>query len=83
MPWRILAVLFVAPCLAAALTFGAARGVNDDPVAARAGAGASGVLWGERVFTTRAQLTTWLNARGARYSRWSKRHPVAARALRS
>jgi hypothetical protein len=80
MRWRVLAVLLVAPCLAAALTFGAARGVNDDPVANRTGA--TSVLWGERVFTAREQLTTWLNARGARYSRWAKRHPAAAERLR-
>ena len=80
MRWRILAVLILAPCLAAALTFAAARGVNDEPVASRMGA--TGVFWGERVFTTRQQLTTWLNAHGARYSRWAKRHPPAAKRLR-
>jgi hypothetical protein len=80
MRWRILAVLLLAPCLAAALAFGAARGVNDEPVGAEAGA--TSVLWGERVFSTRPSLKTWLNARGARYDRWAKRHPVAARRLR-
>jgi hypothetical protein len=79
MRWRILAVLLLAPCLAAALAFGAARGVSDEPVAARAGA--TSVLWGERVFTTRAGLRTWLVARGARYDRWAKRHRIAARRL--
>jgi hypothetical protein len=80
MRWRILAVLIVAPCLAAALTFGAARGVNDAPVVGQTGT--TGVLWGERVFTSRQQLTTWLNTRGARYTRWQKRHPAAASRLR-
>jgi hypothetical protein len=76
---RILAVLLLAPCLAGALAFGASRSVNDEPIGAANGA--TGVLWGDRVFTSRRQLTTWLNAHGARYDRWSRRHPRAAALL--
>jgi hypothetical protein len=79
MRWRILAVLLLAPCLAAALAFGATRTVTDDPV--MAANPATSVVWAQRVFTNRRELAVWLRHRGARYDRWAHRHPNASRRL--
>ena len=35
------------------------------------------VVWNGRVFTTRAQLRSFLEARGLSYTRWAKAHPYA------
>jgi hypothetical protein len=80
MRWRILAVLMLAPCLAAALAFGATRTVEDDPVTAANAA--TSVVWASRVFTSRQDLADWLETRGARYQKWALRHPKAAARLR-
>lgn len=37
------------------------------------------IVWGDRVFTTRADLASWLRARGVRYETWARRHPALAR----
>ena len=79
MRWRILSVLLLAPCLAAALAFGATRAVKDDPVTATTAA--TSVVWASRVFTSRQELAGWLETRGARYQRWALRHPKAAARL--
>jgi hypothetical protein len=42
---------------------------------------ASSVVWGDLVFQTPRQLTTWLKVHGVAYSVWSGRHPFAAGAL--
>jgi hypothetical protein len=39
---------------------------------------ASAIAWGDRVFTTRAQLEAWLRSHGAIYRAWLTRHPGAA-----
>jgi hypothetical protein len=38
---------------------------------------ATAVVWGDRVFGSRAKLAAWLHARGATYKAWSRKHPVA------
>jgi hypothetical protein len=38
---------------------------------------ATAVVWGDRVFGSRAKLAAWLHARGASYKAWSRKHPVA------
>jgi hypothetical protein len=37
----------------------------------------SAVVWGDRVFLTRAPLRTWLQLHGTRYGVWARRHRVA------
>lgn len=37
----------------------------------------SSVVWDGRVFTTRTQLRSFLEARGVSYTRWAKAHPSA------
>ena len=39
---------------------------------------AAGVIWGDRVFPSRAPLAHWLRFRGVAYSVWASRHPPAA-----
>jgi hypothetical protein len=36
------------------------------------------VVWAGRVFTSRAELTDWLEQRGRSYEDWAARHPKAA-----
>jgi hypothetical protein len=36
------------------------------------------LVWANRVFTSRAEFSAWLSARGATYEQWSKSHPGAA-----
>ena len=80
MRWRIFAVLVLAPCLAAALAFGATRTVEDGPI--QASTKATSVVWAGRVFTNRSELARWLKAHGARYKRWANRHPHASDRLK-
>lgn len=35
-------------------------------------------MWAGRVFTSRAELTDWLEQRGRTYEDWAARHPKAA-----
>lgn len=37
--------------------------------------------WGDRVFSSQAQLEAWLKARGISYSVWARRHPAAVRVV--
>jgi hypothetical protein len=46
----------------------------DSPVAA-GGERGDAVAWADRVFTSRAQLADWLEARGTSYESWVARHP--------
>lgn len=48
---------------------------NTRPVASSLKA--TSVVWGDRVFESRADLTRWLHTRGATYVRWSTNHPGA------
>lgn len=38
----------------------------------------STVLWADRLFTNSDGLAGWLNARGASYREWARKHPRAA-----
>ncbi|MDP9336687.1 MAG: site-specific DNA-methyltransferase [Actinomycetota bacterium] len=49
--------------------------------AARWPAKATGVVWGELMFTARQPLHHWLRVHGVAYSVWSGRHPQAAKTL--
>ena len=42
---------------------------------------AASVIWGDRVFSSPAQLRRWLRSRGPSYAGWSVRHPQAAAVL--
>ena len=42
---------------------------------------AASVIWGDRVFSSPAQLRRWLRSRGPSYVGWSVRHPQAAAVL--
>jgi hypothetical protein len=48
---------------------------NTRPVASSLKA--TSVVWGDRVFESRVDLTRWLHTRGATYVRWSTNHPSA------
>lgn len=54
-----------------------ARTLADAKPVARSSVSPSGVVWGDRVFTSRDDLTAWLHRRGAAYSVWASRHPHA------
>ncbi len=41
----------------------------------------SGIVWGGRVFESKASLAAWLHSRGAKYSTWAARYPALARVL--
>jgi len=40
---------------------------------------AAGIVWNDRVFTSRVELAKWLGRHGVDYSRWSAKHPGALR----
>jgi hypothetical protein len=42
---------------------------------------ATGIVWGDRVFTARAPLSAWLHRRGVAYVVWARRHPPASRVI--
>jgi hypothetical protein len=42
---------------------------------------ATTVVWGDRVFSSPAQLRRWLHSRGSSYSHWSTKHPQAVAVL--
>ena len=67
----VLAILLPLACVLA-LTQAIER--LDDPVAV-GGERGNAVVWADRVFTSRAQLADWLEARGASYESWVARHP--------
>jgi hypothetical protein len=54
----------------------AVRLVSDDPVVA--GTRAAGLVWAERVFTSKREFASYLRSRGASYDAWAARHPGAA-----
>jgi hypothetical protein len=53
---------------------------NATPVPSPDRAPAS-VIWGDRVFSSPAELERWLRSRGENYARWSANHPEAVAAL--
>jgi hypothetical protein len=71
---RILLILAV-PAVAV-FGLGSLMGTFDGPVD-RAGE-AQAMVWADRVFTTKPQLSNWLEARGIAYEVWVDRHPGVA-----
>ena len=69
---RFLLPLLVAPAFALGLVLGADRFVGPPTLAA---AQPTGLVWADRVFTSRQGLAQWLEARGSSYERWAARHP--------
>ena len=59
-----------------------ARTMAHPPPPAASTGKPTGLVWGERVFTSRGTLGHWLHVRGVAYSVWSGRHPPAAKRLR-
>lgn len=41
----------------------------------------SGIVWAQRVFTSRVSFEGWLDAHGETYAAWSAHHPRLARVL--
>jgi hypothetical protein len=76
---RVLAVLLLAPALAAAIALGSDRLV---PPVAESSFEPNSVVWGERVFTERRDLARWLRNRGRTYRVWAVRHPAGVKKLR-
>jgi hypothetical protein len=73
---RALAILFLVPGFSLGLVAGVTHVVGPiDTVPAQQ----TSLVWSNRIFPTRADLETWLVARGSNYEVWSARHPAAAR----
>jgi hypothetical protein len=72
---RSLLPLLVAPAFALGLVVGADRFVGPPTLAA---AQPTGLVWADRVFTSRQDLAHWLQARGSSYEGWAARHPGVA-----
>jgi hypothetical protein len=49
--------------------------VNAKPVATSGASAARSIVWGGRVFSTKADLAAWLRSRGTSYDAWAARHP--------
>lgn len=73
---RSLLPLLVAPAFALGLVLGADRFVGPPTLAA---AQPTGLVWADRVFTSRQDLAQWLEARGSSYERWAARHTGVAK----
>jgi hypothetical protein len=72
---RPLAALVLAPLLTLAIAVGAIRlvgGLSTSPQIH-----AQGVVWGKRLFVSRAAFGRWLESHGRSYEAWARRHPVA------
>ena len=75
---RPIAFLLLATALGAvALTWTRVVQTISDAKPVPAGGRATSVVWGDRVFGSRADLAHWLRSRGVSYDAWSKKHPVA------
>jgi hypothetical protein len=72
---RLALVLTIATGFAFGLVAGATALVGRGPPPAPR---PTGVVWADRVFTTRRDLGAWLEARGSNYSVWAVRHPALA-----
>lgn len=73
-----LAGLLIGPMILALLiVMGAARlsSALSEPVSEPPTQQASGLVWGGRVFTTRAEFAKWLEERGLSIQAWERRHP--------
>ena len=71
--------LFFVPLAVAGFAFGlvtAATELTKGPVpeAARP----TSIVWADRVFSSRRELTVWLKARGVTYKTWAALHPTAS-----
>jgi hypothetical protein len=71
------AVLLAAAALATAWWLVVAQLRDAAPVSSPARP--SAIVWGDRVFTSKGALASWLRAHGVDYGRWSSTHPAALR----
>jgi len=72
---RALAILFLVPGFSLGLVAGVTHIVGPiDTVPAQQ----TSLVWSNRIFPTRADLETWLVARGSNHVLWAARHPAAA-----
>ena len=75
-------LLIIAALVAIAIPwYTVARTIANAKPADRSPVMSSGVVWAERVFTSKPPLTAWLRRHGVAYSVWAGRHPVAGSAL--
>lgn len=73
---KLLAALALPAATMLALAFLGMRLVGEPQP--RAQRQPTAIVWGDRVFASRAQLARWLRARGVDYLVWSRRHPIRA-----
>lgn len=76
---RVLAVLVVPSVFVAVLVSGAAWILPTTPAPSRPG---DSIAWGDRVFSSREQLASWMASRGESYANWARTHPLADARLR-
>jgi hypothetical protein len=69
--WLVLGVVVVTPWVSVARQLSNARPAGQSSLEP------SGVAWGDRVFTSRRALGTWLHSRGTSYRAWARSHPQA------
>jgi hypothetical protein len=69
--WLLVLALVAIPWLAVV------RQLKNAHPAAQSSVAPTSVLWGGRVFTSRATLDFWLRTRGASYGDWARLHPDA------
>jgi hypothetical protein len=80
LPGKPLALLVILAAISAPWYLVGQTLANAKP-AARSSLTSSGVVWGDRVFTSRGPLAAWLHFRGVAYVVWGRRHPLAWRTL--
>ena len=73
---RVALIALLPAVLVAALVLFATRFVEETPPTSEARA--NSIAWGDRVFASRARLEDWLDAHGASYEEWARKHPGAA-----
>jgi hypothetical protein len=52
-----------------------ARQLSNPPAPVQSALHPTAVFWGDRVFTSAAELRAWLHARGVSYDAWANAHP--------
>jgi hypothetical protein len=70
--WLVLAVIVAVPWVSVA------RQLSNARPAGKSSLEPTGVAWGDRVFTSRRALGTWLHSRGTSYRAWARSHPQAS-----
>jgi hypothetical protein len=74
--WAAGPAIAVAVISIAVIVYGLGPWTPGRPRPSSAPSAPIGIVWADRVFISKAQLSAWLLSRGARYADWAKNHPV-------